>query len=387
MISVIGCGYVGLAMSCLLSSKHKVIAIDNDVNKVDLINSGISPIEDYEIGNFLKNNSKSLMASTDYVKAIKNSEYLIIALPTNYNEELGEFDTSIIENFLDKAEANNFSGIVIVKSTIPVGFTEYLNKKYIGIDFIFSPEFLREGTALKDNYYPSRMVIGSSSETLSNKFYNLIKPCIKTEKFKLILTGYNEAEIIKLAANSYLALRVSFFNELDNYMIDNNLEAKSVIEGICSDQRIGNIYNNPSFGYGGYCLPKDSKQMLALFKDIGTDIFRSIVISNSRRIEFIANDILKYKPQKVCLYKLAMKAGSDNFRESAILKVSKILIENGVDVVFYDNSINAKKVEGIKKIDSIDSIEDCDLVLANRLDDEIKVPIDKIYTRDVFSTD
>lgn len=388
MISVIGCGYVGLAMACLLSSKHKVLAVDTDNNKINKINSGLSPIKDKEIEEYLNKNIENLKASSDLFDAVRSSQILVIALPTNYDENKGEFDTSIIEQFLSFAESEKFQGTVIIKSTIPVGFTTKVNKRFKDMDFVFSPEFLREGSALKDNFYPSRVVVGSNNKKAINKFLDLLLPCIKKDNVNIITTGFQEAELVKLAANSYLALRVGFFNELDSYLLSVNLDSKSVFDGLCSDDRIGNYYNNPSFGYGGYCLPKDTKQMLNLYDNIGTDIFQAIVDTNKRRMEFIVDDIISRNPNEVCLYILAMKAGSDNYRESSIIKIGQQLINKGIKVVFYDDNVEQKFVEGIKKVSTYDYIlNNCDLVITNRLDKESSIFGEKLYTRDIYSSD
>lgn len=375
-------------MACLLSSKHKVLAIDTDTDKICEINSGISPIEDREIQEYLRKNTGIFEASVDVSRAIRESDVIIVALPTNYDEGQGQFDTSIIEKFLILAEVEKFQGTVVIKSTIPVGFTSLMNERFEHIEFVFSPEFLREGSALKDNFFPSRVVVGSSSKKSCEKYLALLRPCIKKSNPEEVITGFQEAELIKLAANSYLAMRVGFFNELDNYLMAAKLDSKAVFDGICSDHRVGDYYNNPSFGYGGYCLPKDTKQMLNLYKDVGTDIFQAIVDTNIRRLNFIVADILSKSPKIVCLYQLAMKAGSDNFRESSIIKVAKLLMQSGVKVVFFDQSVDLKELDGIKKVTSFDYILDnCDLVIANRLDKDCLIFGNKLYSRDIYSTD
>ena len=319
-IAIVGTGYVGLSLSVLLSKNNKVIAYDLDKQKVDLINKKISPIRDKEINNFLQNESLKLTATTDKDFAFRDSEFIIIATPTDYDVITGYFDTSSVEKTINDVFSINPKATIIIKSTIPIGYITSARKKYKNNKIIFSPEFLREGHALHDNLYPSRIIVGDTSEE-ARVFANMLtKPALKKD-IPILYTGPDEAEAIKLYSNSYLAMRISYFNEIDSFCEIKGLNAKQVIEGVCSDSRIRDGYNNPSFGYGGYCLPKDTKQLLANYKDIPQHIIGAIVSSNDTRMDHISSQIIKKRPKKVGIYRLIMKSNSDNFRESSIISI------------------------------------------------------------------
>lgn len=384
-ISVVGLGYVGLSNAILLSQRNKVIAVDTDKHRIELINQKKSPIQDVEINSYLKNHNLNLTATADWETAYQQSDIIVIATPTDYDEEKNYFNTSSVESVIQNILAVNKKALIVIKSTIPVGFIEKTRKKFNTENLIFSPEFLREGKALYDNLYPSRIIVGEKSER-AREFANLLIEGALKKDIEVLLTNSNEAEAIKLFANTYLALRVSFFNELDTYAELKNLDTKQIIEGISLDPRIGNYYNNPSFGYGGYCLPKDTKQLLANYKDIPNDIITAVVNSNNTRKKFIVDQILSGKPKTVGIYRLIMKHGSDNFRYSAIHSIISSLQKNGVKVVIYEPTL------------SLDIFNECpvehnlmafkkssDLVLCNRMDDDLLDIVDKVYTRDLFN--
>ena len=386
-IAIAGTGYVGLSLATLLSQKNEVVALDVIPEKVEKINKRISPIRDKEIEEFFANKKLDLKATLDYKEAFQDAKYVIISTPTNYDDELNYFDTSTVEDIIEKVKSLGIDTTIIIKSTIPVGYTESVRKKYGMENIIFSPEFLREGKALYDNLYPSRIIIGEKSERAIT-FANLLKDCALKEDIPVLYMGSTEAEAVKLFANTYLALRVSYFNELDTYSEIKGLNTKEIIEGICLDPRIGNQYNNPSFGYGGYCLPKDTKQLLANFNNVPQNLIRAIVRSNKTRKSHIANMVMQRNPDVVGIYRLTMKTASDNFRASAIQGIIEKLKEEDVEIVIYEPTLKEKEYNGCKVIKDFDKFTKMsDVILANRLDDKLFNVKDKVYTRDLYSRD
>lgn len=386
-IAVAGTGYVGLSLSVLLSQHNEVVALDIIKEKVDMINNHISPIKDAEIEKFLKEKELNLRATLDYEDAFKGASYIIINTPTNYDDITNRFDTSSVEDIINKALKVNKDATIIIKSTIPVGYTESVRKKY-GVDnIIFSPEFLREGKALYDNLYPSRIIVGEKSER-ALKFAKLLEEGAIKENIDIKFMGNTEAEAVKLFSNTYLALRVAYFNELDTYAESKGLNTKEIIEGVCLDPRIGTHYNNPSFGYGGYCLPKDTKQLLANYKDVPQNMIEAIVKSNDTRKDYIADIVSKKEPKIVGIYRLTMKADSDNFRSSAIQGVIDRLKDKNITVVIYEPTLSADEFSGCKVIHDFDEFSQVtDVILANRLEHEIENVKSKVYTRDLYSRD
>lgn len=386
-ITVIGTGYVGLANAILLSQNNEVIALDVNKEKVEKINNKQSPIADKEIEDFLSNKKLNLIATTDKKVAYKNPEYTIIATPTDYDTEKNFFNTSTVKSVIKELSIECPQTNVIIKSTIPVGFTEKMRKQYPNLNIIFSPEFLREGKALYDNLYPSRIIVGDTTES-AKTFANLLKESAFKKDIPTLFMKPTEAEAVKLFANTYLALRVAYFNELDTYAEMRNLDTKSIIEGVCLDPRIGNHYNNPSFGYGGYCLPKDTKQLKANFKDVPENLISAIVESNDTRKSHIANSIMKKNPNTVGIYRLTMKAGSDNFRASAIQDIVQKLIKNNINVIIYEPTINENIYNGIKIENNLATFKnDSDVIIANRLEEALNDVTRKVYTRDIYSRD
>lgn len=386
-ITVVGTGYVGLANAILLSQNNEVIALDVNKEKVEKINNKQSPIADKEIEDFLSNKKLNLIATTDKKVAYKNPDYTIIATPTDYDTEKNFFNTSTVESVIKELNSECPQTNIIIKSTIPVGFTERMKKEYPNLNIIFSPEFLREGKALYDNLYPSRIIVGDTTES-AKIFANLLKESAYKKDIPTLFMKPTEAEAVKLFANTYLALRVAYFNELDTYAEMRNLDTKSIIEGVCLDPRIGNHYNNPSFGYGGYCLPKDTKQLKANFKDVPENLISAIVESNDTRKSHIANSIMEKNPNTIGIYRLTMKAGSDNFRASAIQDIVQKLIKNNINVIIYEPTLNETDYNGIKIENNLATFKNTsDVIIANRLEEALNDVTEKVYTRDIYSRD
>lgn len=387
-IAVAGTGYVGLSLATLLSQKNEVVALDVIPEKVEKINNRVSPIQDEYIEKFFKEKDLSLRATLDYEDAFKNANYVIISTPTNYDENTHFFDTSLVEDIIIKVKKmNNQNTCMVVKSTIPVGFIENIKKKYDIDNIFFSPEFLREGKALYDNLFPSRIIVGEKSKR-AEVFAHLLSDAAIKEDIEIKYMNSTEAEAVKLFANTFLALRVSYFNELDTYAELKGLNTQDIIDGVCLDPRIGTHYNNPSFGYGGYCLPKDTKQLLANYENVPQTMIKAIVESNDVRKNHIANMILKRNPKVVGVYRLTMKSGSDNFRASAIQSVIEILRGKGVEVIIYEPTIKENTFEGLRVENNLDNFKNIsDIILANRLNEEITDERQKVYTRDIFARD
>ncbi len=385
-ITVVGAGYVGLSLAVLISQKYEVIALDISEEKVKMINKRISPINDSELIEYLQNKKLQLKATSDKEIAYRNADYVIIATPTNYDVSSGSFDTSSVEVVIAECLKFNMECTLVIKSTIPLGFTDQMRNKFNTNNIFFSPEFLRESKALYDNLYPSRIVIGGNSEK-SRKFGEILLDCAKNDhkNIPLINMTSKEAEAVKLFSNTFLAMRISFFNELDSFNEIQNLSSERVIAGLSADPRIGNYYNNPSFGYGGYCLPKDTKQLLDNFQKIPNKLIKAVVEANQTRKDFIVNSIVNKFPKTVGVYRLIMKEGSDNFRESAVLDILQKLKSKKINIILYEPYLEKKKFDNILVYKDLnDFIKNSDLIIANRMSDDLKHVRNKIYSRDIF---
>lgn len=386
-IVVVGSGYVGMSLSVLLAQHNNVTVLDISAERVGKINNQQSTIADKEIELFLAEKELSLTATLDKQSAYEGSSFVVVATPTNYDPHTNRFDTSSVDSVVKDALELNADGLVVIKSTIPVGHTKSLQEKHATDRVIFSPEFLREGQALKDNLYPSRIIVGSQLEA-GKVFANLLAQGAEKKDIETLFIRSTEAEAVKLFANTFLAMRVSFFNELDSYALAHDLDTESIINGVCLDERIGEGYNNPSFGYGGYCLPKDTKQLLANYDQVPQTLIQAVVSSNTTRKDFIADSIIKLNPKVVGIYRLVMKQGSDNFRASAIQGIMKRIKAKGIEVVIYEPSYNEAEFFQSKVIDSLDVFKDTsDVIISNRMSAELDDVEEKVFTRDLFGND
>lgn len=384
-ITLVGLGYVGLSNAILLGLSNEVIGIDVDDRKIDMINNKKSPLVDKEIIEYLENKDLNLRAERDAKDNYKDSDLVILALPTNYDEDKEHFDTSYLDGAIKEVKEVNKDVTILIKSTIPIGYTESKNKEYGCDNIIFSPEFLREGRALYDCLHPSRIIVGEKSDR-GMEIAELFKAEALNDP-EIILMESSEAEAVKLFANTYLAMRVAYFNELDSFAEVKGLDSKDIIKGVCGDPRIGNHYNNPSFGYGGYCLPKDSMQLSSNFRDVPNAMFNAVVDANKIRKDFVSDRILTKEPKTIGIYRLVMKKGSDNFRKSAIFDVVKNLKAKGSDLIVYEPNVDKENFEGMRVVNDLDEFKKADIIVANRIDENLVDVEDKVYSRDVFNRD
>ncbi len=386
-IAVVGTGYVGISNAILLAQHNEVVALDIDARKIEQINAKLSPIADPEIEDYLANKSLNLVATTDGDAAYAGARFVIVATPTDYDPDTNYFNTQTVESVIGNALVKAPDALIIIKSTVPVGFTERLRAE-LGTDaIVFSPEFLREGRALYDNLYPSRIIVGNTHPRAAEFAQLLLEGSLKPD-VAILQTGNTEAEAIKLFANTYLAMRVAFFNELDTYAAAHDVDSRQVIEGVCLDPRIGSFYNNPSFGYGGYCLPKDTKQMLANYSEVPQNLIQAIVSSNTTRKDFIASEVIRKGPRTVGIHRLAMKAGSDNFRASSILGVMKRVKAKGIEVIVYEPLIEEDRLFNSRVVRDLAAFKaEADVIIANRVTDDLADVADKVYSRDLFGAD